>query len=189
MEDLYRFKNRSEYLKALDMVILKKDIQSRDIGNGKVHNYFPISIKEAIADYVFFEWNVIDDRYTVINEMLTATVKLTYVPNYPEAEEKFCTGTSAVLIQKKQNALEYQLPAVLSEAVGNALGRLGNIFGRNLSRKLNKDVLMSIDFSLRRDKNTTPKEPIPPKIEPTAEKIEVKKQEIEVKKQEIDLPF
>lgn len=150
MEDLYRFKNKQEYQQMLDIVILKNDIQKRSIGNGKIHKYFPIAIIEAIADYVFADWNVIDEKYNKLDNMLICTIKISFTPDYPAADENICTGSAAVLIQSNsKNALEYQLPAVRSEAIGKALGSLGNVFGRNLSRKLNKNTEINNEFSLR----------------------------------------
>lgn len=177
--ELYRFKDRDEYIKALDSVILTKDIQERDIGSGKKHRYFPVAIKDAIADYVFQNWNVIDEKYNVMNGMLVCTIKLTYTPSYPGADELFCTGSAAVLIQSAKNSLEYQLPAVESEAIGRALSKLGNIFGRNLSRKLNKNVMIPDDFKLRKHE----KEEVEVEVE-----VEPKIKESQ-EKPKIDAPF
>ena len=150
----FRFKDRKEYQKALDSVIMVKNIQSRDIGNGKTHRYLPIAIKDAIADYIFNYWNVIEEKYRILNGMLVCNIKMVFMPDYPEAVDLFCTGSAAVFIQSAKNALEYQLPAVRSEAIGNAFGSLGNIFGRNLSRKLNKTTAISDDFTIRKEKVT-----------------------------------
>ena len=184
--EIYRFKNRVEYIKALDKILPDKFVQGRDIGNGKTHCYYPIGIKEAVADDIFLEWNVNDEKYNELRGMLICTIKLNYTPSYPGAEELFCTGSAAVLIQDKKNALEYQLPAVESEAVGRALGKLGNIFGRNLSRKLNKNVALPPDYTIRKheiasDENHT--------IEPDPiEKVEPEKP-VEKVKPKIELPF
>ena len=150
MTEKYRFKNREAFIKALDSVLAEQFIQERDIGNNRKHRYYPVAIKDAIADNIFQYWNVIDEKYNILQGMLVCTVKLGYVPSYPSADEQFCTGSAAVLIQSTKNALEYQLPAVRSEASGCALGSLGNVFGRNLSRKLKKDIDIPDDFSLRK---------------------------------------
>jgi hypothetical protein len=159
----YKFKTREEYLAALDSVMPDTYIQTRDIGGGKKHIYLPQAIKEAIADDIFHFWNVQNENYTLIANELLCTVKLTFMPNYPEADEVYCTGTAAIPIQmdsgsnvmdfpekKKKNALEYNAPAVRTEAIGSALNTLGNIFGRNLGRKLNKDQTLANDFKIRK---------------------------------------
>jgi len=159
----YKFKNRAEYIAALDSIMPKEYEQTRDVGNGSTHRYYPQAIKEAIADDLFHQWNVINEQYiNIANEML-CTVKLLIIPNYPGAQEFMCTGSAATPIQmdsgakvtdfphkKKKNALEYNTPSVRSEAIGNALGTLGNIFGRNLNRKLNSKQNLSSEFTIRK---------------------------------------
>ena len=39
---------------------------------------------------------------------------------------------------KHKNAIQYCLPASRSEAIGNALETIGNVFGRNLNREVKK---------------------------------------------------
>lgn len=179
MEDQYRFKNRAEFIKAMDSVLPEEYIQKRDIGS-KVHVYYPAAIKEAVADSFFQYWNIVDEKYTILVNEIVCTVKIAYMPAYPGADELFCTGSAATPIQmakdsivsdfpakKKLNALEYNLPSVLSEATSKALGRLGNIFGRNLDRKLNQTTSLSADFTLRQheekeETKTSKKEEQPP---------------------------
>ena len=166
MEELYKFKDRNEYVKALDSVMPDKFVMKRDIPSG-VHKYLPMAIKEAVADNIFQYWNIIDEKYTIIANELIATIKIVFVPAYPSADELFCTGSASVPIQmdkggkisdfpnnKKRNALEYNLPSVRSEAASNALGTLGNIFGRNLSRKLSPNNSLPVDFSFRKHTET-----------------------------------
>ena len=145
----YRFASRKEYANALDSVVFKDNIQSRDLGNGKKHRYFPIPLKEAFADYVFQTWNVTKENYMELGNMFACTVSIIYIPDYPGADEILCTGSAAVLKNSAKNNLEFQLPGVRSEAIGNALTSLGNVFGRNLSRKLNKDTNIEDAFSIR----------------------------------------
>lgn len=165
--DEYRFKNRAEYIKSLDSVLPEKFIQKRDIGS-KIHRYYPAAIKEAVADNIFQYWNVVDEKYNILVNELVCTVKINYMPSYPGADELFCTGSAATPIQmdskssvsdfpanKKLNALEYNLPSVISEAISKAFGRLGNVFGRNLDRKLNNKTQLSPDFTLRTHKPDT----------------------------------
>ena len=162
-EESYKFKNRQEYIKVLDSTMPDKYIQSRSLGASGVHKYLPQVIKEAIADDIFYSWNVIDENYTIITNELLCTVKIAYQPNYPDASEYICTGSAATPIQmesqskisdfplkKKKNALEYNAPSVRTEAIGNAFNLLGNIFGRNLSRKLNSSHAVSPSFKMRK---------------------------------------
>lgn len=149
----FKFKTREEYLTVLDSVLPDNYIVKRDIG-GKSHKYIPIPIKQAMADNLFHQWNVIDENYNIMINELICTIKMQYTPGYTNAEICFCTGSASVPIQmdsgakmhdfpamKKKNALEYNLPGVRQEAIGNALETLGNIFGRSLNRKIGKFVL------------------------------------------------
>jgi len=147
----YRFKNRAEYHKMLDTDLDPKAIQTRDLG-ASLHRYIPIPIKDAIADFIFLEWNVIEEKYIILNGHVLCTVKILYIPSYPGAEERFCTGTAAVMLNSKKNNMEYQTPGSKSEARAQAFGDLGNIFGRNLARKLRKGVDIPDTYSLRQDK-------------------------------------
>jgi len=162
MKETYRFENRNAYIKALDSVLPNNYIQERDLGGRRKHRYLPSPIKEAIADDFFHEWNVVEEKYSLICNEVVCTVKLKYMPNFPDAIEQYCTGSSSVPVQmdlgatvrdfpikKKLNALEYNIPAVRTEAVSNALGGLGNIFGRNLSRKIGTQELDS-KFTIRK---------------------------------------
>lgn len=166
----YKFSNREEYVRALDSVMPSQFIKTRQAGQ-ETSEYLPIPIQEAIADDIFFEWNVTDERYQVIANELGCTVRITYTPSYPGAPELYCTGTAFGAIQmdsnsnvsdfpakKKVNALEYCAPARRSAAIGCALNSLGNIFGRNLGRKISKNEKLSRDFRIRiHDKNTEAK--------------------------------
>ena len=156
-----KFKNDEEYRDALDSVLPTDYVRSRDIPTGK-YEYVPAPIKEALADMIFQYWNVIDEQYSLIVNELVCTVRLVYKPSYPGADELNCTGSAAIPVQmdrgsivskfpsgKKTNALEYNLPAVRIEAISNALGSLGNIFGRNLARKMGNAKLPA-DFSIRK---------------------------------------
>ena len=184
MEEQYNFKNRAEYIESLDSVLPTEFVQEREIGS-KIHRYYPLPIKEAVADNIFLYWNVVDEKYNILVNEIVCTVKLVYMPSYPGADELFCTGSASTPIQmdakskptdfpakKKLNALEYNLPSVISEAISKAFGRLGNIFGRNLDRTLSKGKTLSPDFSLRREKVEEKPEPEPekPKTETKAVK-------------------
>lgn len=157
----FRFSNREEYLVALDSVMPMEYVQTRDLPTGK-QLYLPIPIQESIADDIFHYWNVTDEKYIVIANELVCTVRITYMPSYPGADELFCTGSASKAIQmdakakvsdfpalKKSNALEYCLPASRSAAIGCALNSLGNLFGRNLGRKISNDKHLANDFKIR----------------------------------------
>jgi hypothetical protein len=178
--DEYRFNNRSEYMKLLDSTLPKRLEKSRSLSGSKKSLYYPIEVKEAVADNIFHYWNVVSEQFTQIQNELVCTVKLVYMPDYPGADELFCTGSAAVPVQmdanskvtdypknKKLNALEYNLPGVRSESIGAALLTLGNIFGRSLNRKVPDD------FSLRRisdkkvEKKKTEQQVTPPVKETT----------------------
>jgi hypothetical protein len=161
-QQIFRFSSREEYLKALDNKMPEDYYNFREIPNQAPQPYLPVPIQQALADDLFHYWNVTDERYIVIANELVCTVRLTYMPSYPDAEELYCTGTAAGAIQmgqgakvgdfplkKKINALEYNLPAKRSAAIGCALETLGNIFGRNLGRKISKDKLLAADFTIR----------------------------------------
>ena len=77
------------------------------------------------------------------------TVKIVYTPDYPDANELFCTGTATVLLNSAKNNMEFQQPSTRSEAIGLAFKNLGNVFGRNLSRKLDKNNSVPDDFNFR----------------------------------------
>ena len=160
MEETFYFESREKYIEALNSVLPEDYIQKRTIPNGTIE-YIPAPIKEATADKFFHYWNVIGEDYTLLVNELICTVKLVFMPDYPGAEEHFCTGSAAVPVQmdrgasvakfpagKKTNALEYNLPAVRTEAIGNALNSLGNIFGRSLGRKINARQKLPRDFKL-----------------------------------------
>ena len=162
MNETYKFSNRAEYIKSLDSILPPDFVQKRDVGSG-THAYYPQAIKESVADMIFQYWNVIDEKYMLLANELVCTVKIAFLPNYPESYEQICTGSAAIPVQmdaqskpsdfpakKKLNALEYNLPAVRSEAMSNALGTLGNIFGRNLNRKLNQKQKLESNFTFRK---------------------------------------
>ena len=158
-KEIYRFENRQDYLNALDSVMPNDYIKERKLSGSNVHHYIPQEIKESIADDIFFSWHIVDENYILIANEVVCTIKLQYQPNYPGADEYFCTGSAATPVQmiagskvtdfpakKHLNALEYNIPSVRSEAIGNSFNSLGNIFGRNLNRK---DV--TNDFKIRKN--------------------------------------
>ena len=169
MEQKFRFRNREHYLKELNNSMSEESVMTRDLGGGRTSQYYPIYLQQALADVFFRKHNFIHAEYKEIQNELTAYVKLVYVPDYPDAEEEMTFGVASTSIQmdadsavsdypkkKKPNALEYCFPKVMSRAEGNAYSRIGNIFGRNLNRKVgNKpsDPYITPDFSLINDPN------------------------------------
>lgn len=196
MTELYKFKDRAQYTKALDSILPESYVQKRSIPSGE-HKYYPAAIKEAVADDIFQYWNVIDEKYMLLVNELVCTVKIVFCPSYPGSDELFCTGSAATPVQmdsgssissfpnnKKTNALEYNLPNVRTEAISKALETLGNIFGRNLNRKLNKTQFLPDDFTIRKHVEEKSKQkPINEKTEKPIEK------EHEKPEDKIDIPF
>lgn len=161
----FRFTSREAYLKHLDMVLPPNCIQKRKVGNS-TKDYLPIPLQESKAHEIFHYWNVIDEKYTNIANELICTVKIEYMPSYPGADIQTCTGSGSQAIEmssgskcsdfpnnKSLTALDKNLGSARSKAIGCALGSLGNIFGQNLSRKINDSTYMPIDFTFRKFNN------------------------------------
>lgn len=151
----YRFKNREEYENFLDTAPVENHIQKRSLGGGKVHSFLPLFIQDAQADFVFKEWNVIKETPMALQGGVASTVTILALPSYPEAQHITFTGSAAVMFKDTKNAVEFDLPASRSRAIGNALMTLGNVFGRSLNRTYKhneRKVGVSPDFSLRRKK-------------------------------------
>ncbi len=164
----YSFKNRDEYVKMLDMTLNQKHVQERTIGNGKVSRYYAAPVQKAVADFMFQEWNILDvSPLPVSDKFITVRVKIAFTPSYPDAVEEICSGVAAVLLNSAKNNLEYQLPSAVSRAMCNAFGYKGNIFGRNLSARFNKDAKVPDDFSIRKSHEEKKEEPETKKVEKT----------------------
>lgn len=191
----YSFPNRDEYVKMLDMTLKKKHVQERSLGKGKISRYYAAPVQKAVADYIFQEWNIIDILpLAVSDKFITVRVKIALTPSYPGASEEICSGVASILLNSAGNNLEFQLPSAVSRAVCNAFGYKGNIFGRNLSAKFNKDTNVPDDFSIRRshdEKKEEPKKEVVEKVEKTAtEKTEKKPTPPPpIQMDEEDLPF
>ena len=158
-------KNREEYVDALNSILPESYVQKRDVPTG-TYLYLPAFLKESIADMLFEFWNVTKEDYALLVNELVCTVEVTYKPDYDGAPILKCTGSAAIPVQmnrgsvpskfpigKKTNALEYNMPAVRIEAISNALGSLGNIFGRNLSRKAG-GAIVPADFTIANNKKS-----------------------------------
>ena len=160
--EYYRFKDIEEFKLALCATPSKQWLQERALGGGKVASYEPIEIKEALADRMFRSWEVSEEKYMNVLNEIVCTVKIIAMPDYPDAEHMSFTGSASKPVQcdkgaivhefpkgKKANALEYCLPAVRSEAIGNALETLGNLFGRNVGRRVSNDF--GFDLKYKKD--------------------------------------
>lgn len=158
----FRYKNLAEYKKALDAAPKAAWLKSRDLGGNKSSKYVPLFVQQAVADVIFREFHVIDEKYQVVVNEVLCTVKVQALPDFPHADMIFFTGSASKPIQmdsgtpaskfpigKKTNALEYNAPAAKSAAISNALTTFANVFGRNL----NRDV--SDGFTMNKDKKET----------------------------------
>lgn len=158
----YKFASKEAYEQFLDQYAGDDYIAERDLGRGQKAKYMPVVFQESLADMAFSEWGPINEDYNVIMNEIICTVKLTYIPDYPGAQERFITGSASTAIQqdsgvaassfpqgKKKNALEYCLPKVRKQAISNALESIGNIFGRNVGRKTQLGII-DPDFSFRK---------------------------------------
>lgn len=146
---VHEFVSAEAFKEAIQKAPATAWLKERSLGGTKKAAYLPIHFQESIADKVFREWEVIDERYTTIVNEIVCTVKIRILPDYPNADERFITGSAANPIQvdsetpaskfplgKKTNALQYNLPACRSLAISNALETFGNVFGRNVSRSV-----------------------------------------------------
>lgn len=156
---LYRYKDFEAYKIALAKAPLSEWILTRSLGGGKSSTYMPIEISEALADMFFRTWEVRDEKYMNVLNEIVSTVKINALPDYPGADYITFSGSASKPVQcdaksevylfpkgKKTNALEYCLPAVRSDAIGNALETLGNVFGRNLSRKADNNFGFNLSY-------------------------------------------
>ena len=162
--EFYRFAGVESFKLALAAQPQDVWLKSRDIGGGKSAQYAPIQIKEAIADRMFRTWEVADEKYMNVLNEIVCTVKIIALPDYPGADHMSFTGSASKPVQcdsksvahefpkgKKANALEYCLPAVRSEAIGNAFETLGNVFGRNVARAVSNDF--GFDLKYKKEQN------------------------------------
>lgn len=147
-EEIYRFKDRQDWFLALQEAPNPSWLKTRDLGKRK-SSYIPLAIQQAVADLLFQEFDTVEEKYTLIQNELMCTIKIQFLPSYPNSEHRFMTGTGAKPIQqvknsvaslfpdgKITNAIEYNAPAARAAAMSNALTSFANIFGRNLSREV-----------------------------------------------------
>ena len=158
-EELYRYKDFESWKVALTKGPPASLIKTRGLGGSKQSSYQPIEVTEALADMMFREWNVSDEKYfNIINEIV-CTVKITALPDYPGSDYMVFTGTASKPVTvdknsdltqfpkgKKANALQYNMPAVRSDAIGCAFETKGNLFGRNISRESSNDFGFDVSY-------------------------------------------
>lgn len=148
--ETYRFKNLEEFKIALETEPPEGWIKKRELGGTRESLFIPISVMESNADLIFREWHVIEEKPLSVSNGVGFTVKIQALPDYTGAELIFFTGSGAVPFQDQvKNSVEYCFPAARTRAISNALGELGNIFGRNISRTVNKMPVGS-GFTLRK---------------------------------------
>lgn len=153
----YRYENQEAYRLALDHEPPGGWIKNRDIGGGRTWKYIPISCIQALADIMFREWSVIEEKPLYTGNGIGFTVKIQALPDYPGADYIFFTGSGAVPFQEKKNAVEYNFPAARSKAITTAFSDLGNIFGRNVGRTV-ENVPIGNGFTLRKKEEKEEKE-------------------------------
>lgn len=133
--EVYQFGSRKEWLEKLTEAPSPSLVKSRSLGGGKSSRYIPLGIQEALADMFFRECDLMDNILEVYNNQIIVRVKLSVLPNYPNAEHRIISGIGAKMVTSAKNSLEYGAPASQAAAKSNALTNFGNIFGRNLNRE------------------------------------------------------
>lgn len=130
----HRFESHATWKKALQEAPNSKLIKTRDLGKGKTSRYVPLGIQEALADLFFREFDIIDADVVVEGTQILAQVKISILPDYPNAEHRIISGVGARVMTKAGNSLEYGARSAKNAAKSEALTDFGNIFGRNLNR-------------------------------------------------------
>lgn len=152
----FNFKDKRSWQSALNKAPNSKLLKTRRLGGNKTHTYLPIEFQQALQDVFFDEFDVIDERYFVIENELVCTLKCKGLPSYPFADYRIFTGSAACPIQTKSgsdvakfpkgkitNALEYNLPKARTASISKTLETIGNIFGRNLGRAVESNYNMT----------------------------------------------
>ena len=134
MEQEHRFKNHESWKAALQEAPNDKWIKTRDIGSGKKSSYLPLGIQEALADYFFREFDIIETDVQIAENQVVSQVKISILADYPNAEHRIISGIAAKTITKAKNSLEYVARSSKNSAKSEALTDFANIFGRNLNR-------------------------------------------------------
>lgn len=117
-----------------------KNIRSRSLGGGNFQ-YIPVGILENMLDEVFgaFGWETNDFQYTQIANEVTGQVTLRVLIDGHWINR---IGAASVQVRCKRgtgekiaNALEMDMPHLLSDCFTNACKKLGKYFGRDLNRE------------------------------------------------------
>jgi len=150
------FDSRDSWQEAINAAPNPNWIKSRDLGGGRKSKYLPVTVQQALADVFFLEIDVIEIKQSVIVNEIVTTVKISILPSYPNSEHRIISGVGSKPIQmraggvassfperKLTNSLEYCSPASKSAALSNALASFGNVFGRNLGRKVSDGFNLS----------------------------------------------
>lgn len=143
---VHNFLNREEWIEALNVPPQDSWIKNRKVGGKSIH-YIPIAIQQALADFFFHEFDVVDAKFDLIVNELLCTVKISVLPDYPNAEYRTISGSGAKPVQARSgssaekfpkgkitNSMEYCAPAARALAISNALSTFANVFGRNVGR-------------------------------------------------------
>ena len=151
----FNFKDKESWRTAINAEPNSSWIKERGIGRGKKVPYVPIEVKQSLQDVFFDEFDVVDAKFEVIVNEIICTVKISALPSYPNSEYRNISGSASKPIQcssgsspnkfplgKITNSLEYNLPAVRSSAISNALETIGNVFGRNVARSVSNGYNM-----------------------------------------------
>jgi hypothetical protein len=161
----HRFADQKSWQDGLNAVPNPKWVLERELGGGKTSKYLPLAVQQALADVFFLEADVISADFQMIQNEILCTVKMSVLPNYPNAEHRIICGSGAKPIQmdsggipslypkmKKVNATEYCAPAARSAAISNALTTFGNVFGRQLGRKVSSGFNLSSNKAKKNEK-------------------------------------
>jgi hypothetical protein len=147
IEKVYKFKNHEDWKREQQLEPNSSWVKERKLGGSRKSLYVPLPIQQALADMFFREFDVFEEKYTLVVNEILCTVRISVLPDYPNSEHRIISGTAAKPIQqdslssassfpngKKTNAMEYNSPASRGAAISNALTTFANIFGRNLGR-------------------------------------------------------
>lgn len=152
----FQFTDFDSWRKALNKAPNSKWILERSIGGNKKSKYIPLFVQQALADVFFREFDIVNHDIMVVANEIIVSVKIHFLPDYPDAQHRTMTGVAAKPIQqdsqtspssfptgKKTNACEYNVPASKSAAISNALTSFANVFGKNLNRDVRNDYSLT----------------------------------------------
>lgn len=134
-EQIHKFPNHSVWKEKLQEAPNEKWIETRDLGKGKTSRFLPLGIQEALADLFFREIDIIDIDVEINGTQILSQVKMSVLPDFPNAEHRIISGVGARVMTKAGNSLEYGARSAKNAAKSEAFTDFGNIFGRNLNRK------------------------------------------------------